>query len=195
MTLLPPGAKVHLAFGFIDMRKGINGLAMLVQSVLRRRRETSTTASIPNRRLSVRLSGGAQSSSLLAKKDVSSAPRATGVRPRRHAGMRSVEMGCSTDGTPLVMRSPFLRYSTGKAQTLARASVLALKLCTAYPQGSRNGPRSHRESALLGPARSTPRVSVLQHTMVSSVNSYNLDSTPMQFRPNHPRPGIQEGRS
>jgi hypothetical protein len=35
MTLLPPGVKVHLAFGFIDMRKGINGLAMLVQGVLR----------------------------------------------------------------------------------------------------------------------------------------------------------------
>ena len=27
--------KVHLAFGFIDMRKGIDGLAMLVQGVLR----------------------------------------------------------------------------------------------------------------------------------------------------------------
>src|SRR6266852_3155998 len=35
MTLLPPGVKVHLAFGYIDMRKGINGLAMLVQGVLR----------------------------------------------------------------------------------------------------------------------------------------------------------------
>ena len=35
MTLLPPGVKVHLAFGFIDMRKGINGLAMLIQGVLR----------------------------------------------------------------------------------------------------------------------------------------------------------------
>jgi IS66 Orf2 like protein len=37
MTLLPRGggAKVHLAFGFIDMRKGIDGLAMLVQGVLR----------------------------------------------------------------------------------------------------------------------------------------------------------------
>jgi transposase len=35
MTLLPPGVKVHLAFGFIDMRKGIDGLAMLVQGVLR----------------------------------------------------------------------------------------------------------------------------------------------------------------
>ena len=35
MTLLPPGVKVHLAFGYIDMRKGLNGLAMLVQGVLR----------------------------------------------------------------------------------------------------------------------------------------------------------------
>jgi hypothetical protein len=35
MTLLPAGVKVHLAFGYIDMRKGINGLAMLVQGVLR----------------------------------------------------------------------------------------------------------------------------------------------------------------
>jgi hypothetical protein len=35
MTLLPPGVKVHLAFGYIDMRKGIDGLAMLVQGVLR----------------------------------------------------------------------------------------------------------------------------------------------------------------
>ena len=34
MTLLPPGVKVHLAFGYIDMRKGIDGLAMLVQGVL-----------------------------------------------------------------------------------------------------------------------------------------------------------------
>ena len=35
MTLLFPGVKVHLAFGYIDMRKGIDGLAMLVQGVLR----------------------------------------------------------------------------------------------------------------------------------------------------------------
>jgi hypothetical protein len=35
MTLLPRGLKVHLAFGYIDMRKGIDGLAMLVQGVLR----------------------------------------------------------------------------------------------------------------------------------------------------------------
>jgi transposase len=34
-TLLPPGVKVHLALGYIDMRKGIDGLAMLVQGVLR----------------------------------------------------------------------------------------------------------------------------------------------------------------
>jgi transposase len=35
MTLLPPGVKVHLAVGYVDMRKGIDGLAMLVQGVLR----------------------------------------------------------------------------------------------------------------------------------------------------------------
>jgi transposase len=35
MTLLPPGVKVHLALGYVDMRKGIDGLAMLVQNVLR----------------------------------------------------------------------------------------------------------------------------------------------------------------
>jgi hypothetical protein len=35
MTLLPPGVKVHLALGYVDMRKGIDGLAMLVQGVLR----------------------------------------------------------------------------------------------------------------------------------------------------------------
>jgi hypothetical protein len=27
MTLLPPGVKVHLVLGYIDMRKGIDGLA------------------------------------------------------------------------------------------------------------------------------------------------------------------------
>ena len=34
-ALLPPNVKVHLALGYIDMRKGIDGLAMLVQGVLR----------------------------------------------------------------------------------------------------------------------------------------------------------------
>jgi hypothetical protein len=33
-TPLPPNVKVHLALGYIDMRKGIDGLAMLVQGVL-----------------------------------------------------------------------------------------------------------------------------------------------------------------
>ena len=33
---LPPGVKVHLALGYIDMRKGIDGLAVPVQGVLRR---------------------------------------------------------------------------------------------------------------------------------------------------------------
>jgi transposase len=35
MTLLPHGLKVHLALGYTDMRKGMDGLAMLVQGVLR----------------------------------------------------------------------------------------------------------------------------------------------------------------
>jgi IS66 Orf2 like protein len=35
MTLLPQGLKVHLALGYTDMRKGIDGLTMLVQGVLR----------------------------------------------------------------------------------------------------------------------------------------------------------------
>jgi transposase len=35
MTLLPPNVRVHLALSYIDMRKGIDGLAMLVQGVLR----------------------------------------------------------------------------------------------------------------------------------------------------------------
>ena len=35
MTLLPPGMKVNLGLGYTDMRKGIDGLAMLVQGVLR----------------------------------------------------------------------------------------------------------------------------------------------------------------
>jgi len=35
-TLLPPNVKVHLGLGYIDMRKGIDGLAMLVQEVLKK---------------------------------------------------------------------------------------------------------------------------------------------------------------
>jgi hypothetical protein len=45
------------------------------------------------------------------------------------------------------------------------------------------------------PAWSNPCVSVSQHTMVSSVNPYNFDSTPMQFRLNHPRLGNSRGLS
>ena len=36
MTLLPAGVKVHLALGYTDMRKGIDGLATLVQEVLKK---------------------------------------------------------------------------------------------------------------------------------------------------------------
>ena len=35
MTLLPKNTRVHLAVGYTDMRKGIDGLAMLVQGVLK----------------------------------------------------------------------------------------------------------------------------------------------------------------
>ncbi len=34
MTLLPKGVKVHVALGITDMRKSLDGLAMLVQGTL-----------------------------------------------------------------------------------------------------------------------------------------------------------------
>jgi transposase len=34
MMMLAPGVKVHIALGITDMRKGLDGLAMLVQKVL-----------------------------------------------------------------------------------------------------------------------------------------------------------------
>ena len=34
MILVPAGVKVHIALGVTDMRKGLDGLAMLVQEVL-----------------------------------------------------------------------------------------------------------------------------------------------------------------
>lgn len=34
MTMLPAGVKVHLAFGYTDMCKGMDALALLVQEVL-----------------------------------------------------------------------------------------------------------------------------------------------------------------
>lgn len=34
MMMLPPGVKVHIAAGVTDMRKGMDGLAMMVQGVL-----------------------------------------------------------------------------------------------------------------------------------------------------------------
>jgi len=36
MTLLPAGVKVHLALGYTDMRKGMQGLSLLVQESLGR---------------------------------------------------------------------------------------------------------------------------------------------------------------
>jgi transposase len=34
MMIIPAGVKVHLAIGYPDMRKGMDGLAMLVQGTL-----------------------------------------------------------------------------------------------------------------------------------------------------------------
>lgn len=36
MMMVPAGVKVHLALGHTDMRKGLDGLAMLVQEVLKK---------------------------------------------------------------------------------------------------------------------------------------------------------------
>ena len=36
MLIVPAGVKVHLALGYTDMRKGMDGLAMLVQDVLKK---------------------------------------------------------------------------------------------------------------------------------------------------------------
>ncbi len=36
MMLVPAGVRVHIALGVTDLRKGLDGLAMLVQGVLER---------------------------------------------------------------------------------------------------------------------------------------------------------------
>ena len=36
MMMVPAGVKVHLALGYTDMRKGLDGLAMLVQETLKK---------------------------------------------------------------------------------------------------------------------------------------------------------------
>ena len=36
MMIVPAGVKVHLALGYTDMRKGTDGLAMLVQETLKK---------------------------------------------------------------------------------------------------------------------------------------------------------------
>ncbi len=38
MMMVPAGVKVHLALGYSDMRKGLDGLAMLVQGTLKQDR-------------------------------------------------------------------------------------------------------------------------------------------------------------
>ncbi|UVK52452.1 IS66 family insertion sequence element accessory protein TnpB [Mesorhizobium sp. AR02] len=36
MLIAPAGVRVHLALGYTDMRKGLDGLAMLVQATLKK---------------------------------------------------------------------------------------------------------------------------------------------------------------
>lgn len=36
MLIVPAGVKVHLALGYTDMRKGLDGLATMIQEVLKR---------------------------------------------------------------------------------------------------------------------------------------------------------------
>jgi IS66 Orf2 like protein len=69
MILLPRGLKVHLALGYTDMRKGIDGLAMLVQAVLHqdpRSRGSSSSFGGSNGRSSDGARNGSMATSLLS---------------------------------------------------------------------------------------------------------------------------------
>ncbi|MGC2779901.1 MAG: IS66 family insertion sequence element accessory protein TnpB [Bradyrhizobium sp.] len=46
MMFVPAGVKVHLALGYTDMRKGMDGFAMLVQDTLKNSR--SPVISLPS---------------------------------------------------------------------------------------------------------------------------------------------------
>jgi hypothetical protein len=75
----------------------------------------------------------------------------------------------------------------------ARASVLMLRLCTAYPQDSKNGSRSHREPALLQPPWSTPCVTVSQRTTAFISQSEQFRLHTHAIPPQSPRPGNSRG--
>ena len=47
MTLLPSGVKIHVALGVTDMRKGLDGLAMLVQGTLKQRPVLGSPVRVP----------------------------------------------------------------------------------------------------------------------------------------------------
>jgi hypothetical protein len=54
MLIVPAGVKVHLAPGYTDMRKGMDGLAILVQEVLVDGNCTSADERQPSRLTSVK---------------------------------------------------------------------------------------------------------------------------------------------
>ena len=43
MMIVPAGVKVHLALGYTDMRKGLDGLATIVQETLRKEKQKKKT--------------------------------------------------------------------------------------------------------------------------------------------------------
>ena len=47
MSLLPSGVKIHVALGITDMRKGLDGLAMLVQGVLKQDPYSGVAVPVP----------------------------------------------------------------------------------------------------------------------------------------------------
>ncbi len=51
MMLVPSGVRVHIALGVTDMRKGLDGLAMLVQEVLDRKSTRLNSSHIPLSRM------------------------------------------------------------------------------------------------------------------------------------------------
>ena len=54
MMIVPAGVKVHVALGYTDMRKGMDGLAMLVQEVLIDRNCSTADEPQPSRLTSVK---------------------------------------------------------------------------------------------------------------------------------------------
>ncbi|CCD95298.1 transposase (fragment) [Bradyrhizobium sp. ORS 375] len=53
MMFVPAGVKVHLALGYTDMRKGMDGLAMLVQDTLKKDPFSGPSVCLPRQEASI----------------------------------------------------------------------------------------------------------------------------------------------